>query len=391
MATIHDLLELTSVSPNATYSNANGGLVGVVDNVTSSELDDGEFDEGDIIFIGGVGYSIDHIQEPSSNGSLLLGDGSTRTFGPGAESNLQVIFLTVSNGGDVRHFIIPNDSFGDLNIQGVSTGNLTDVGGNDAAVISTTNNQIEVVCFASGTLIETGGGRQVEVERLRVGDCVMTADHGLKQIRWIGRQLIAADVLAVENRLRPIRIRKDALGDGTPTRDLRVSPQHRILVRSRIAERMFGQPEVLIAAKHLTALPGIDVMDDGADVEYHHILLDAHEVVMANGAASESFFLGPQAMKTVSEQDRGIIRSLWSTKASLDPCRPLVTGKQARTLVTRHAKNRKPVVVAPGAALAWQKTMGKGTVVRKLAAHPARRPENTPAPLAFLREAGTYH
>ncbi|MEX1234148.1 MAG: hypothetical protein WEB56_04085, partial [Roseovarius sp.] len=68
MATIYDLIEVTGIRENTTYSVANGNLLGVVDNVTSPELGDGEFDERDDIFIGGVRYRIDLIQEPESSG-----------------------------------------------------------------------------------------------------------------------------------------------------------------------------------------------------------------------------------------------------------------------------------------------------------------------------------
>ena len=61
MATIYDLFEVTSISANTTYSEAAGNLLGVVDSVSSSDLNDGEFDEGDDILIGGVFYNIDQI------------------------------------------------------------------------------------------------------------------------------------------------------------------------------------------------------------------------------------------------------------------------------------------------------------------------------------------
>ena len=65
--------------------------------------------------------------------------------------------------------------------------------------------------------------------------------------------------------------------------DLIVSPQHRMLVRSQIAQKMFGTPEVLVAAKQLCQLRGIDVVEDLVDVTYVHFLFDAHQIVLANG------------------------------------------------------------------------------------------------------------
>jgi hypothetical protein len=94
MATLHDFIEVTSISANTTYSVANGNLLGVVDTVSGTSLDDGEFDIGDWIQIEGVTYRIDATRKPSSTGTFTLGDGTTRTFTQGSESHLDVVFLT---------------------------------------------------------------------------------------------------------------------------------------------------------------------------------------------------------------------------------------------------------------------------------------------------------
>ncbi len=91
-----------------------------------------------------------------------------------------------------------------------------------------------------------------------------------------------------------------ALGPGHPARPLVVSPQHRILVRSAIAQRMFGSAEVLVAAKQLLSLDGIDVAQDLETVEYFHILFDRHEIVFAKGTETESLYTGPQALRGIA-------------------------------------------------------------------------------------------
>jgi hypothetical protein len=96
-------------------------------------------------------------------------------------------------------------------------------------------------------------------------------------------------------------IRADAIGPGHPSRDLVVSPQHRILVSSVIALRMFDCNDVLIPANKLLSLDGIDVVDNTAEgVTYFHFLFDAHEIVMAEGLASESFLFGDYLCKETS-------------------------------------------------------------------------------------------
>ncbi len=349
MATIYDLFEVTSISAHTTYSEVNGNLLGVVDDVSSTALDDGEFDEGDSILIGGVSYTIDRIQEPSSSGRFTLDDGTDIPFNPRSESNLDVVFLTVSNGGDVRHFIIPNDSYGNMNVQSIRTGDIIDVAGNDAALVSTTNNQIQVVCFTRGTLIEGSDGDQIPVEDLQVDDPVMTLDNGIQHIRWIGMQSVRARTLQANMNLHPIHIPASALAPGLPTADLRVSPQHRILVRSKIAERMFQDKEVLVAAKQLIGLNGIYVDDSAMRVDYFHFLLDRHEVVFANGAACESLYLGQQAITTLPKSSQQEIFQLFPelTEFAGVPlgCRPMVPGRVARRLEMRHGKNAQPLMV----------------------------------------------
>ncbi len=340
MATIHDLIELTSIQADTTYSSTNGSLVGVIDSVQLQRGgvndNDGEFDIGDALLIGGVSYTINRIQEPSSSGRFILADGTDRSFNPGLESNLAVVFLTVSNGSTVRYFIIPNDSYGDLSITGIRTGSLTDVAGSDAAVISTANNSVSIVCFLRGTLIACAPERQVTVESLKVGDWVRTADRGPMQIRWIGYTRLDHDTVAGRPEFRPIRIRRGALGPDRPDRDLFLSAQHRVLVKSQIARRLFGAAQVLSAAKHLVGLRGIDVHVDCQGADYFHILLDSHEIVFANGAACESLFLGAEAVKSVGSD-------IWNHATPspehaqnramrAGPCRRLLSARQARAL-----------------------------------------------------------
>ncbi|MFD1882171.1 Hint domain-containing protein [Paracoccus pacificus] len=204
-------------------------------------------------------------------------------------------------------------------------------------------------CFTSGTLILTAAG-DVAVEDLRVGDLVITRDHGGQPIRWIGRRKLSADQQAAMPHLRPIHIRKDALGAGTPASDLIVSPQHRILVRSEIVLRMFGEREILVAAKHLLQLPGVGVPEALPEVEYFHILFDRHEIVFSNGAESESFYPGPEALKSVGVYALWEIHSLFpelSDPEYIAPsARPKASGKTGQKLTARHVKNGKSLVVS---------------------------------------------
>lgn len=207
--------------------------------------------------------------------------------------------------------------------------------------------ETDVVCFTRDTLIACPDGLR-PVQDLKPGDLVLTRDDGAQPIRWIGSRTLSGGQLA--QRLRPIRIRAGALGQGLPERDLLVSPQHRVLVRSNIAQRMFGASEVLVAAKQLLLLDGIDIADDLAEVEYIHFIFDRHQIVLSNGAETESLYPGPEALKTVGQAARHELFALFpqlnNPDIHADPVRTLLSGRQGRRLAMRHAQNSKPLLNA---------------------------------------------
>lgn len=207
--------------------------------------------------------------------------------------------------------------------------------------------EVPIVCFTHGTMIACPEGPR-PVEDLKPGDLVITRDNGAQPIRWIGTRRVTAGLSNPQ--LRPIRIRAGALGQGLPESDLLVSPQHRILVRSAIAQRMFGSAEVLVAAKQLLQLDGIDIAHDLAEVEYIHFIFDQHQIVLSNGAETESLYPGAEAVKTVGRAAREELFALFPQLRDLgfraDAARPLLSGRQGRRLAVRHAQNGKPLLAA---------------------------------------------
>lgn len=161
------------------------------------------------------------------------------------------------------------------------------------------NISIEGVCFVLGTLIETLMG-PVPVEHLKVDDLVMTADSGSQPIRWIESNEVSVERTEEKPSLRPVCVKAGALGHGLPRRDLYVSQQHRLMVSGAAVELLFGEPEVLVAAKALCGWPGIDIVCADESVEYFHILLDHHEILEAEGAPAESLYLGDEALFALS-------------------------------------------------------------------------------------------
>jgi hypothetical protein len=203
----------------------------------------------------------------------------------------------------------------------------------------------QVVCFCTGTQIATMRGL-VAIEDLGVGDMVFTMDNGYRPIRWIGSNTLDAVDLQLKPNLAPVCINAGALGKGMPEQDLLVSPQHRVLVRSVIAQRMFDTKEVLIPAIKLCEIDGIAQMTDTTEVGYWHMLFDGHEIVYSNGAATESLFTAPEALKGVSDEAREEIIALFPEIAVpgyiATPARKIPEkGKFMKEFVARHAKNSK--------------------------------------------------
>lgn len=201
---------------------------------------------------------------------------------------------------------------------------------------------VSIVCFTSGTLILTPLGPR-PIEELSVGDLVETRDNGAQPIRWIGSRKLGTNDLQMNPNMRPVRISAGALGDGKPATDLIVSPQHRVLLRSRIAQRMFGTDEVLAAAKHLVSADGIDIVENNSGVEYWHFLCDNHEIITANGAGTESLYTGPQALKSVGRDATEEIFTIFPELRDPDMipagARTFLSRKETQKFVWRSAKN----------------------------------------------------
>lgn len=134
-----------------------------------------------------------------------------------------------------------------------------------------------IPCYCRGTLIQTANG-EVAVEDLKIGDAVMTASGALKPIRWIGSRGYVGRFLAGKTNILPVRIKAGALADGQPRRDLYVSPEHAMFIDG-----------VLVPAGQLVNGVSITQPVNVERVDYFHVELEQHDVILAEGAASETF------------------------------------------------------------------------------------------------------
>ncbi|MBY6161597.1 Hint domain-containing protein [Mameliella alba] len=166
-----------------------------------------------------------------------------------------------------------------------------------------------VPCFTPGTLIATPEGERL-VEELKVGDRVITRDNGIQEIKWVGRKDLTGFDLARKPHFKPILIQKGALGNNLPEHDMLVSPNHRVLVANDKTALYFEEREVLVAAKHLTGLDGVDEVEANG-VAYIHVMFDSHEVILSNGAWTESFQPGDYSLKGIGNAQRQEILELF--------------------------------------------------------------------------------
>ncbi len=134
-----------------------------------------------------------------------------------------------------------------------------------------------VACFAAGTRIATPDG-EVGVERLAAGDRVLTAAGVAEPVRWIGRRSYAGRFLAGQHHLLPIVFAAGSLGSGLPRRALRVSPLHAMLLDG-----------VLVPAGLLVNGGTIRQEHGCREIDYIHVELAGHDVILAEGAPSETF------------------------------------------------------------------------------------------------------
>lgn len=134
-------------------------------------------------------------------------------------------------------------------------------------------------CFAAGTNILTLRG-EVAVEDVMAGDAVITVREDGPEFRRVVRtERRGVDVTRhPEPALaRPIRICAGAFEPGLPIHDLRLSPTHAVVVEGEMIE-----------ARSLVNGATIIQECGTTHVTYHHIALDQHDVLLAEGLPVES-------------------------------------------------------------------------------------------------------
>lgn len=228
----------------------------------------------------GSGPTLVDITFADDDTTFILGDDIGGTVVPGSlyQGAIEIdgiLYPVVSGaGGDtsIVRVLIPSD------VSAVSVNAPSSVDTNSLTSPFTEQNFSH--CFAAGTLIATPTG-DVPVEDLVAGQQVLTADGRAVTVVFVGWQDIDRRFGAAASGTTLVRIAAGALGDGLPRRDLTVTGNHAMMLDGLLvtAAALVNGRTIRVLARHETAVV----------VRVHHVETEAHEVLLAEGAATESF------------------------------------------------------------------------------------------------------
>ncbi|MBY6113476.1 Hint domain-containing protein [Mameliella alba] len=337
-----DFAEIESLTLGAGDDSVDGSADGAGLNVSGGAGGDSlTGGTGDDTLDGGTGA--DSLTGGAGSDSLTGGDGAdTITAGSGDVAfggdgdDVFNVHADDMTGADLTITGGENDETGGdtLNITGPAK--ITMTGAESGTVewldgSTLTFSEIENVkytpCFTPGTRIKTNKG-EIDAAQIARGDRVLTRDNGYKKVLWAGSKTISGAELAATPDLCPIRIAAGALGRGVPERDMLVSPQHRVVMGGAAVELLFGEDEVLVAASHLVGRPGITRICPAEGVTYVHFMFNAHELVMSDGAWTESFQPGDLSLAGLDDGPRSELLTLFP-ELSNTPGREAYTAARA--------------------------------------------------------------
>ena len=258
-------------SATLSFADAVGGGT-VAFSATSAS---GELDVGDLSSFSPTGIENLHVGVGANTKTTVMdfiNAGTSATATLSDESATGATLNVFANGSSHTVSLIGNfttvvgEPGKSVNVNYVSDGS----GGTDIFLT-------DAACFRAGTRILTPHG-DVPIEALAIGEAVLTLFRDVQPIKWIGRRAYDGRFIAGNRGVLPIRIAANAIADGVPCHDLDVSPKHAMLI-----------DDVLVPAELLVNGVSIWQLDGVGELEYFHIELEAHDAVLAEGAASETF------------------------------------------------------------------------------------------------------
>jgi hypothetical protein len=155
---------------------------------------------------------------------------------------------------------------------------------------------------------------------LKIGDLVVTKEGTVRDIRWIGRSVFyrnGQEPWAPDT--RPVRIAKDAIGVGRPHRDLFLSRSHALYLNG-----------FLIPAGDLVNGRTITFVHPQTDrLEYFHIELEQHDVLLAEGLPCESLLASAEGRRAFG--NAGELPGALANLPAMVLCAPLAAQNGGRS------------------------------------------------------------
>jgi hypothetical protein len=175
-------------------------------------------------------------------------------------------------------------------------------------------NRTPIACFVAGTRIATESG-EVAVQSLRLGDRVRAVLTGRwETVEWIGHRVIDITRHPRKDQVWPIRVSAHAFGPCQPGRDLWLSPHHGLYF-----------DDVLIPVGLLVNGTTVRQIQLPA-IDYWHVELPRHEVILAEGMPAESYLdTGDRTDFLLAGPFTTLFPAFGSHRAEKEGCAPLIS------------------------------------------------------------------
>lgn len=217
-------------------------------------------------------------QSTPSGTPIHINANDTITLNGNAASGYDLFLKDTSSGGT------PTNDAINIHFSGIPSANLNGLTIDDSKsyAMNSSGNKVyfdshdTIVCFAKGTLISTAKGL-VAVEKLKVGDQVLTIDGEHAPVVWLGHRRVNCLKHSQPELANPVRVSKDAFGPGMPSADVLLSPAHAVYA--------YGH---LVPVRHL--INDVTITQESVDsITYYHVELPKHSVILAQGLPAETY------------------------------------------------------------------------------------------------------
>ncbi len=315
-------ISVAGTGGQAIFANAGGGFFGNT-NVILSKSDGGTLDTTFTLTLQSTANLSRTLFSGDTATAVVLNLGNTVGGSGSFLGTWDITFLT-SGGGDGTRF---TNVTGNQNLTAApgTFGGIRFTSSGDGALMIENLTVKSLSCFCAGTLIDTPDGPRA-VETLEPGDRITTADGGCTQVRWLGWQTVST-ALRHPSEVNPICISAGALGNGLPGRDLRLSSDHAVEIGG-----VLYNAGALVNGETI-----IQVRQMPESFTYYHIETEAHELILAEGVAAESY---------VDYIVEGAFDNEGEREARLIPEMPLPRVSSARMVPEHLKQGLRPLIAA---------------------------------------------